>query len=112
MCIRDRYVGEHHPGLDLSRSTLRMGGRVLLEQGTFRLDQEAEAALVAHMKDAELYTSVPPPDGLTFRPPVTFPPHERAVEIDVDLGAGSAECTVLGADRSHEYISENADYRS
>ncbi|ATB31579.1 bifunctional ornithine acetyltransferase/N-acetylglutamate synthase [Melittangium boletus] len=107
-----KYVGEHHPGMDLSRCTLRMGGRVLLEHGTFRLDHEAEAALVAHMKGAELYASVPPPDGLTFRPPVAFPPHERAVEIDVDLGSGPAECLVLGADRSHEYISENADYRS
>jgi glutamate N-acetyltransferase / amino-acid N-acetyltransferase len=34
------------------------------------------------------------------------------VEIDVELGLGPASCTVLGADRSHEYISENADYRS
>ncbi|AKJ01347.1 Glutamate N-acetyltransferase [Archangium gephyra] len=43
---------------------------------------------------------------------MTFPPHERSVEIDVDLGGGPGACTVLGADRSHEYISENADYRS
>lgn len=107
-----KYVGAHHPEVDLSRSTLRMGGRVILEHGAFKLDNEAEKALVAHMKSAELYTSVPPPDGLTFRPPVTFPPHERSVEIDVDLGTGPASSTVLGADRSHEYISENADYRS
>ena len=45
-------------------------------------------------------------------PPVTSPPHERSVELDVELGLGPAACTVLGADRSHEYISENADYRS
>ena len=49
---------------------------------------------------------------LTFRPPVRYPPHERAVEIAIDLGLGKAACTVLGADRSHEYISENADYRT
>jgi glutamate N-acetyltransferase/amino-acid N-acetyltransferase len=30
----------------------------------------------------------------------------------VDLGAGSAAAEVVGADRSHEYITENADYRS
>jgi glutamate N-acetyltransferase/amino-acid N-acetyltransferase len=107
-----KYVGAHHPEVDLSRCTLRMGGRVILEHGAFRLDNEAEKALVAHMKGAELYASVPPADGLTFRPPVTFPPHERAVEIEVDLGTGPAASTVLGADRSHEYISENADYRS
>ncbi len=107
-----KYVGAHHPEVDLSHCTLRMGGRVILEHGAFRLDHETEKALVAHMKGAELYTSVPPPDGLTFRPPVTFPPHERSVEIDVELGLGSVTSTVLGADRSHEYISENADYRS
>jgi glutamate N-acetyltransferase/amino-acid N-acetyltransferase len=64
------------------------------------------------MRAAELYASVPPPDGLTFVPGVRFPPHERCVEITVSLGLGDAECTVLGADRTHEYISENADYRT
>jgi glutamate N-acetyltransferase/amino-acid N-acetyltransferase len=64
------------------------------------------------MRHAELYASKAPADGLTFVPPVRFPPHERCVEIKVDLGAGEASATVLGSDRSHEYISENADYRS
>jgi glutamate N-acetyltransferase/amino-acid N-acetyltransferase len=71
-----------------------------------------EERLVAHLKGAEIYTSTPPADGLTFVPPITYPPHERAVEIGVDLGLGSASATVIGTDRSHEYISENADYRS
>jgi len=47
-----------------------------------------------------------------FKPTITWPPHERAVEIEVDLASGPAAFTVIGADRSHEYISENADYRS
>jgi glutamate N-acetyltransferase / amino-acid N-acetyltransferase len=64
------------------------------------------------MKDAELYASVPPADGLTFRPPVDYPPHERSVEIEIDLGLGGGSAEVLGADRSHEYVTENADYRS
>jgi glutamate N-acetyltransferase/amino-acid N-acetyltransferase len=34
------------------------------------------------------------------------------VEIEVDLGLGTGSCEVLGADRSHEYVTENADYRS
>jgi glutamate N-acetyltransferase/amino-acid N-acetyltransferase len=34
------------------------------------------------------------------------------VEIEVDLGLGSGRATVLGADLTHEYVSENADYRS
>jgi len=43
---------------------------------------------------------------------VDYPPHERCVEIGLDLGAGTASATVLGGDLTHEYVSENADYRS
>ena len=107
-----KHVGVAAPGLDLSRCTLKMGGLVIFERGAFQLDGETEKALIAHMKSAELYASVPPPDGLTFRPPIDFPPHERAVEITIALNAGSAKATILGSDRTHEYISENADYRS
>ncbi|MFL5262654.1 MAG: arginine biosynthesis protein ArgJ, partial [Anaeromyxobacteraceae bacterium] len=71
-----------------------------------------EERLVAHLRAAELYASRPPADGLTFKPPIAHPPHERSVELEVDLGAGSAAAEVIGADRSHEYITENADYRS
>jgi glutamate N-acetyltransferase/amino-acid N-acetyltransferase len=34
------------------------------------------------------------------------------VEVAIDLGCGTATGTVLGGDRTHEYITENADYRS
>ncbi|HQY62092.1 MAG TPA: bifunctional ornithine acetyltransferase/N-acetylglutamate synthase [Polyangiaceae bacterium] len=98
--------------LDLSRCTITMAGHTIFAEGTFRLDPTTERALVAHLREAELYASVPPSDGLTFVPAVRYPPHERRVEIAVDLGAGEASATVLGSDRTHEYISENADYRS
>jgi glutamate N-acetyltransferase/amino-acid N-acetyltransferase len=107
-----KYVGTEVPHFDPGRCTIRMGGHVIFAEGTFRLDPAVEASLVAHLKSAELYASVPPSDGLTFRPPVDYPRHERSVEIDVDLGSGAGSSTVLGADRSHEYITENADYRS
>ncbi len=107
-----KYVGEHAPGVDLGRCRIDMAGRTIFDRGAFRLDAATEAALVAHLRGAELYQSTPPADGLTFRPPIAFPPHERAVEIAVDLGLGAASATALGSDRSHEYISENADYRS
>ena len=107
-----KHVGAVRPDLDLSRTRLTLGGVEIFRDGAFRLDPEKERALVAHFKAAELYASVPPADGLTFRPPVSWPPHERSVEIGVELGLGSASATVLGADRTHEYISENADYRS
>jgi glutamate N-acetyltransferase/amino-acid N-acetyltransferase len=34
------------------------------------------------------------------------------VELDINLASGEASATVLGADLTHEYVSENADYRS
>jgi glutamate N-acetyltransferase / amino-acid N-acetyltransferase len=106
-----RHVGAQAPGTDLSRLKLRLGGVEIFADGVFRLNPEKEVALVNHLHGAELYASVPPKNGV-FTPPVDFPAHERCVEIEVDLGLGRAGATVLGADLTHEYISENADYRS
>ena len=50
---------------------------------------EAEAALVAHLRSAELYVSKPGADGV-FSAPIDFPPHERAVELEIEIGNGSA----------------------
>ena len=107
-----KEVGARRPGLDLARLRVTMGGHVLFSDGVFRLDPVIETQLVAHLRLAEMYASTPPSDGLTFTPPHRYPPHERVVDIGVDLGLGTIAATVLGADRSHEYISENADYRS
>jgi glutamate N-acetyltransferase/amino-acid N-acetyltransferase len=106
-----KHLGEHAPDLDLAATRIALGGRAIYENGSFELAPETEAAMVAHLRQAELYASAIPADG-RFRPPVDFPPHERCVELAIDLGAGSARATVLGADLSHEYITENADYRS
>ena len=70
-----------------------------------------EAELVAHLEHAALYASAAPANGV-FRPRIDFPPHERCVELAIDLAVGTAGATVLGADLTHEYISENADYRT
>ncbi|MEN9840552.1 MAG: hypothetical protein RL376_352, partial [Verrucomicrobiota bacterium] len=106
-----KYVGATGLALDLSKLRARIGGQEIFAEGAFRLNYEKEAALVAHLKAAELYTSQPAADG-TFAPPVDYPPHERCVEIEVELGTGTAEATVFGGDLTHEYVSENADYRS
>jgi glutamate N-acetyltransferase/amino-acid N-acetyltransferase len=107
-----REVGAHHGHLDLARSSIALGGRTIFKDGHFHLDPATEEVLVAHFKAAELYASVPPADGLTFKPPVDFPRHEKRVEVAIDLACGGVTVDVLGGDRSHEYISENADYRS
>ncbi|HEY0965772.1 MAG TPA: bifunctional glutamate N-acetyltransferase/amino-acid acetyltransferase ArgJ [Opitutaceae bacterium] len=106
-----KHVGAHAPSVDLSGLRLHMGGIELFSDGVFRLNPDKEAALTAHLKEAELYQSKPTADGI-FSAPVDFPAHERSVEIEVDLGRGSAEATVIGGDLTHEYVSENADYRS
>ena len=112
LCAVGKCAGRGGVALDPGRVRLRMGGETIFEGGAMRLDAGVEQKLHRHMKDAELYASVAPADGLTFRPPVDFPRHERAVEIEVALGLGGASCEVIGADRSHEYVTENADYRS
>lgn len=98
--------------LDPSRARLAMGGEVIVEGGTFLLDRERERRLTAHLVAAELYPQRPAADGITFRPPVDYPPHERCVEIEAVVGDGPGEAEVLGADLTHEYVTENADYRS
>jgi glutamate N-acetyltransferase/amino-acid N-acetyltransferase len=98
-----KFLGLHAPGVDLSRTSMRLGGHVFFEQGTLVVNAATEAALGAHLKGAELYAEPPAP---------RFPLHERRVELEVDLAAGPASATILGGDLSHEYISENADYRS
>jgi glutamate N-acetyltransferase/amino-acid N-acetyltransferase len=106
-----KHVGNHAPGLDLGRLRMRMGGHEIFADGAFRLSPPVEAALVAHLKEAELYASVIPADGI-FKPAVEYPPHERAALLEIDVGQGPGTSTVLGADLTHEYVSENADYRS
>jgi glutamate N-acetyltransferase / amino-acid N-acetyltransferase len=106
-----KHVGAHAPDTDLSKLRAGIGGIEIFAEGAFLLNPEKETALVAHLKHAELYVSQPTADGV-FTPPVDYPPHERCVEIVVDLGSGSSDATIIGGDLTHEYVSENADYRS
>jgi glutamate N-acetyltransferase/amino-acid N-acetyltransferase len=106
-----KHIGANAPDTDVSRLRISLGGIEIFADGAFRLDPQKEAALAAHLRAAELYASAPDASGF-FAPPVNFPPHERFVEIAVDIGAGAGAAEVLGADLTHEYVSENADYRS
>jgi glutamate N-acetyltransferase/amino-acid N-acetyltransferase len=112
LCAVGKHAGALGVPLDPAKVRMKVGGEVVLEGGAMRLDPEKERRLIQHLKAAELYASAPAPDGLTFRPPVDFPPHGRRVEIEIDLGLGPSSAAVLGADLTHEYVTENADYRS
>jgi len=96
---------------DLSRLRATLGGIEIFAAGAFRLDPAKEERLARHMRDAELYASRPDASGF-YAPPARFPAHERAVEVGLELFAGDASATVTGADLTHEYVCENADYRS
>lgn len=98
------YLGRAAPEIDLDACTFTMGGRLLFEKGEFRIDGEAEDFVHAHLCDALLTGA----NGESL----PYPPHERCVEIGVDLGVGDAALTVHGSDLTHEYVSINADYRS
>ncbi|MEO7598629.1 MAG: bifunctional ornithine acetyltransferase/N-acetylglutamate synthase [Opitutus sp.] len=106
-----KYVGAHAPETDLSKMVVRLGGIEIFSRGVFQLNPPKELALVAHFRSAELYSSAAPKDGV-YTPPIDFPPHERCVEIEINLGSGAMSATVFGGDLTHEYVSENADYRS
>jgi glutamate N-acetyltransferase/amino-acid N-acetyltransferase len=106
-----KHVGIHAPDVNLDNLRIALGAKTIFERGSFALDPALEKQLVEHLKQAELYQSVVPSDGV-FRPAIDYPPHERCVELDINLASGEASATVLGADLTHEYVSENADYRS
>jgi len=106
-----KHIGEAATPIDLSSLNLKLGGIDIFAQGVFQLNPKKEAALTDHLLSAELYQSAPTADG-DFSPPVDYPTHERCVEIEIDLGLGDANATVIGGDLTHEYVTENADYRS
>ncbi len=106
-----KHVGAHAHGTDLSKLRAKMGGIEIFADGVFQLNPEKEIALVKHLRGAELYASAAPKDGV-FSAPIDFPAHERCVELEIEVGNGAASATVLGGDLTHEYVSENADYRS
>lgn len=106
-----RHLGNLTSPVDTRAMRLTLGGLEIFADGVFQLNPAKEEALQAHLEQAELYRSSPSPEG-TYLPPIDYPAHERCVEIGVDLGLGSAKATVFGSDLTHEYVTENADYRS
>ena len=135
-CVGGREDGGAAAARVAETTTIRMGGLEIFSGGQFRLSGDVEAALVRQLREAQLWSSRPTlaagakgqplaggsggaggyayrAEDVSFATPVNFPPHERCVEIDVDLGmGGTGEAAVIGSDLTHEYVSENGDYRS
>lgn len=95
------YAGLQGCPLDPGRIVLRMGEEILFSEGAFSLDQEKETRLVGYLRER------------AFDPEAKgYPQGDLCVEITIDLNEGDGEAVVLGSDLSHEYIRENADYRT
>lgn len=92
-----------------SSCVVTMGGTTVFERGEFALDPKKEVELVRYLSDAEI--AVVAEEG-GHGSSLGFPPHERVVDIGIDLGAGTEGTVVFGSDLTHGYVSENADYRS
>jgi glutamate N-acetyltransferase/amino-acid N-acetyltransferase len=106
-----KYLGQTENTFDTTSMTLKLGGHEIFRDGVFQLNPAKEAALVAHLEQAELYRSKPDENG-NYTPPVDYPPHERTVLIEITFDTGPGRATVIGGDLTHEYVTENADYRS
>ena len=87
--------------VDARSLTLRLGGVEVFSSGAFLLDPAKEVKLSNYLKDCAFDAAVK-----------GYPQHDRTVEVEVVLRAGAGEADVLGTDLSHEYVRENADYRS
>lgn len=94
-------MGNHDADLDLSKVTLKLGEVEIFSRSRFHLDFQTELRLSQYLKEARLEPSL---SG--------YPAHDRAVEIVCDLGRGRGSAEVIGSDLSHEYVRENADYRT
>jgi glutamate N-acetyltransferase/amino-acid N-acetyltransferase len=95
------FMGKYKDGSSVDKMSLKLGGRVIFENGKFVLEGDAvEKELSAHMENAQ--------QGEEDE----YPQHQRCVEIEVDFRNGKANACVLGSDLTNEYIAVNADYRS
>lgn len=97
--------------IDPRQARVAMGGLTVFADGAFTLTPALDEQVRAHLEATELYRSQGTSDGM-FYTPVKYPPHDRCVEIEVAWPGHEDAVVVVGADLSHEYVTENADYRS
>ena len=95
------FAGNAGIEVDRGRLSIRLGRWNVFSRGVFHLDREKEVALSSYLQEAAMNPRIK-----------GYPQHERRVEIHVDFGLGAEGAAVFGSDLSHEYIQENADYRT
>ncbi|WP_455383300.1 bifunctional glutamate N-acetyltransferase/amino-acid acetyltransferase ArgJ [Salinispira pacifica] len=95
------YAGNSGVEVDRERLFIRLGQWEVFSGGVFHLDRDKETRLSSYLQEAAMNPRIK-----------GYPQHDRCVDIHADFGLGKAEAVVLGSDLSHEYIQENADYRT
>ena len=95
------FCGNSGIALPADRLEIKLGGELIFSGGSFMLDPGKEKRLAAYLKDCG---TIPEHKG--------WPVHEKTVNIDINIGMGKAQSTVKGSDLTHEYVRENADYRT
>lgn len=83
--------------------TIAIDGKPVYAAGAFRLDAEIEERLAARLLELQIDPTV---EG--------YPQESDSVRIEIDFGneAAAEPVTVIGSDLSHQYIVENAEYRT
>ncbi len=95
------YLGTRGVGVQAKKLRMTMGGIEVFCGGSFRLSAAKEEKLCQYLQECSLDANLK-----------QYPQHERAIQISVDLGQGKAAAAAIGADLSHAYVTENAEYRT
>lgn len=95
------FAGNAGVEVDRARMSIRLGSWEVFSKGVFHLDRGKEVALSSYLQEAAMNPRIK-----------GYPQHDARVDIHVDFGPGSGAAAVFGSDLSHEYIQENADYRT
>jgi glutamate N-acetyltransferase / amino-acid N-acetyltransferase len=95
------YAGSTGLVFEPRSMSIRLGGVEIFSGGCFGLDAGKEAKLAAYLHSCGWQA------GLKG-----YPPHDRTVDIEIELDGPQPPVEILGSDLSAEYVRENADYRS
>jgi len=94
------YLGNNNIPLDCSQFTVSLGSVTVFEKGTFCLNAQKEKVLTTYLADC------------SFSNVKGYPPHNKVIELTIDMKTGTESASVIGADLSYDYVKENASYRS
>jgi glutamate N-acetyltransferase/amino-acid N-acetyltransferase len=95
-------AGNAGRSIDSRRLTISIGGHRVFADGVFTISRETEEILAGYLAEQSQNPRI---SG--------YPQNDNLVKIAIDLGGegGKAE-RIYASDLGHEYVSENADYRT